>query len=265
MVLDAVGNPQTILLLGGTSEIGLAICERYLRNAHARIVLADLPNHPGQDKAVAQMKAAGAKSVEWIDFDGLDTASHPTVIDAASKDEGGGPRDIDVAIVAFGLLGNAEELWQNQRKAVQIAEINYTAAVSVGVLLGEKMRAQGFGQIIAMSSAAGERVRRSNFVYGSTKAGLDGFYLGLGEALKPSGVRVLVIRPGQVRTTTTIEHWKATGAKEAPFTVDKEYVAELAVSAAAKGKELVWAPGAFRYVMMVLRHIPRPIFRKLPI
>ena len=101
------------------------------------------------------------------------------MIDAAF--DGG---DVDVAIVAFGLLGDAEELWQNQRKAVQIAEINYTAAVSVGVLLGEKMRAQGFGQIIAMSSAAGERVRRSNFVYGSTKAGLDGFYLGLGEALR---------------------------------------------------------------------------------
>lgn len=260
MVLDATGNPQTILLLGGTSEIGLAICERYLRNAHARIVLADLPNHPGKDAAIAAMKAAGAKSVEWIDFDGTDTDGHPSVIDKAW-----GAGDVDVAIVAFGLLGNAEELWQDQRKAVQIAEINYTAAVSVGVLIGDKMRAQGFGQIIVMSSAAGERVRRSNFVYGSTKAGLDGFYLGLGEALREYGVRVLVIRPGQVRTRTTIEHWKATGAKEAPFTVDKEYVAELAVTASAKGKDLVWAPGAFRYVMMVLRHIPRPIFRKLPI
>ncbi len=154
MVFDATGNPQTILLLGGTSEIGLAICERYLRNAAARVVLADLPNHPKRDEAIAQMKAAGAKSVEWIDFDGVDTDSHPKVIDAAFA---GG--DIDVAIVAFGLLGDAEELWQNQRKAVQIAGINYTAAVSVGVLLGEKMRAQGFGQIIAMSSAAGERVR----------------------------------------------------------------------------------------------------------
>ena len=266
MVLDAVGNPQTILLLGGTSEIGLAICERYLRNAAARIVLAALPDDPLRDAAVAQMKAAGAKSVELIDFDAVDTESHPKVIDAAFQESTvGGPRDIDVAIVAFGLLGNAEELWQNQRKAVLIAEINYTAAISVGVLLGERMRAQGFGQIIAMSSAAGERVRRSNFVYGSTKAGLDGFYLGLGEALREFGVRVLVIRPGQVRTTTTIEHWKSTGTKEAPFTVDKEYVAALAVTASAKGKELVWAPGAFRYVMMVLRHIPRPIFRKLPI
>lgn len=254
MVLDAVGNPQTILLLGGTSEIGLAICDRYLRDAPARVVLAALPDDPGRQDAAAHVKAAGARSVELIDFDGLDTGSHPTMIDAAFA---GG--DVDVAIVAFGLLGDAEELWQNQRKAVQIAEINYTAAVSVGVLVGEKMREQGFGQIIAMSSAAGERVRRSNFVYGSTKAGLDGFYLGLGEALREYGVRVLVIRPGQVRTRMSAH------IKEAPLTVDKEYVAELAVSASAKGKELVWAPGAFRYVMMVLRHIPRPIFRKLPI
>jgi decaprenylphospho-beta-D-erythro-pentofuranosid-2-ulose 2-reductase len=253
-MLDAVGNPQTILLLGGTSEIGLAICERYLRDAPARIVLACLPDDPGRDDAVAQMKAAGARSVELIDFDAVETETHPKVIEEAFA---GG--DVDVAIVAFGLLGDAEELWQNQRKAVQIAEINYTAAVSVGVLLAEKMRAQGFGQIIAMSTVAGERVRRSNFVYGSTKAGLDGFYLGLGEAVRDHGVKVLVIRPGQVRTRMSAH------IKEAPLTVDKEYVAELAVNSAAKGKELVWAPPAFRYVMMVLRHVPRPIFRKLPI
>ncbi|AOS90399.1 decaprenylphospho-beta-D-erythro-pentofuranosid-2-ulose 2-reductase [Mycobacterium intracellulare] len=254
MVLDAVGNPQTILLLGGTSEIGLAICERYLQNAHARIVLAAMPNDPGRDAAVAQMKAGGARSVELIDFEATDPDTHPKMIDQAFANG-----DVDVAIVAFGILGDAEELWQNQHKAVLAAEINYTAAVSVGVLLAEKMRAQGFGQIIAMSSAAGERVRRSNFVYGSTKAGLDGFYLGLGEALREFGVRVLVIRPGQVRTRMSAH------VKEAPLTVDKEYVANLAVTAAAKGKELVWAPAAFRYVMMVLRHVPRPIFRKLPI
>ncbi len=254
MVLDAVGNPQAILLLGGTSEIGLAICERYLRNAHARIVLAAMPNDPGRDDAVAQMKAAGARSVELIDFEATDPESHPKTIDAAFA-----RGDIDVAIVAFGVLGDADELWQDQHKAVLAAEINYTAAVSVGVLLGEKMRAQGFGQIIAMSTVAGERVRRSNFVYGSSKAGLDGFYLGLAEALREYGVHVLVIRPGQVRTRMSAH------VKEAPLTVDKEYVANLAVTAAAKGKELVWAPAAFRYVMIVLRHIPRSVFRRLPI
>ncbi|OMC04739.1 decaprenylphospho-beta-D-erythro-pentofuranosid-2-ulose 2-reductase [Mycolicibacter heraklionensis] len=254
MVFDATGNPQSILLLGGTSEIGLAICARYLRNASASVVLACLPGDPGRDDAVAAMEAAGAKSVRIVDFDALDTASHPAMIDAAFSDG-----DIDVAIVAFGMDADAEELWHNQAKAVQVAQINYTAAVSVGVLLAGKMGAQGSGQIIAMSSVAGERVRRTNFVYGSTKAGLDGFYLGLGEALREDGVRVLVIRPGQVRTRFSAH------VKEAPLTVDKEDVAELAVAAAAKGKEIVWAPGAFRYVMMVLRHVPRALFRRLPI
>ena len=259
-MIDATGNPQTILLFGGTSEIGLAIVERYLKNSHARVILADLPNAPKRDAAIAQIEAAGAKEVVYLDFDALDTKSHPAVIESAWAQG-----DVDVAIVAFGILGDAEELWQNQSKAVLTAQINYTAAVSVGVLVGDKMKAQGFGQIIAMSSVAGERVRRSNFVYGSTKAGLDGFYLGLGEALREFGVRVLVIRPGQVRTTTTLEHWKATGAKEAPFTVDKEDVANQAVAAAAKGKELIWAPNPVRYLMAVIRHIPRSVFRKLPL
>jgi decaprenylphospho-beta-D-erythro-pentofuranosid-2-ulose 2-reductase len=253
-LINAVGNPQTLLLFGGTSEIGLAICAEYLKRGPARVILAALPDDPGREDAVAQMKAAGASSVDLIDFDALDTDSHAKVIDQAW-----GAGDVDVAIVAFGLDADAEELWQNQRLAVKVAGVNYTAGVSVGILAGEKMKAQGYGRIIAMSSVAGERVRRANFVYGSTKAGLDGFYLGLGEALRPHGVRVLVIRPGQVRTRFSAH------VKEAPMTVDKEDIATLAVAASDKGKELVWAPGQFRFVMMILRHIPRPIFRKLPI
>ncbi|RJO77108.1 decaprenylphospho-beta-D-erythro-pentofuranosid-2-ulose 2-reductase [Nocardia panacis] len=253
-MINAVGNPQSILLLGGTSEIGLAIVAEYLRKSPARVVLAALPGDPLRAESVAQMEAAGASEVHVVDFDALDTDSHPKVIESAW--DGG---DVDVAIVAFGADGDAEELWQNQAKAVKIAEINYTASVSVGVLLGQKFKAQGFGRIIAMSSVAGERVKRANFVYGSSKAGLDGFYLGLGEALRPYGPRVLVVRPGQVRTKFSAH------VKEAPLTVNKEDVAALAVSASNRGKELVWAPGPFRFVMMILRHIPRPIFRRLPI
>jgi hypothetical oxidoreductase in mprA 5region len=121
------------------------------------------------------------------------------------------------------------------------------------------MKAQGHGQIIAMSSVAGERVRRSNFVYGSTKAGLDGFYRNLGEALSKDGVHVLVIRPGQVRTRMSA------GVKEAPLTVNKEDVAQMAVDAVDKHKTLIWAPPLFRFVMMGLKHIPAPLFRLLPI
>lgn len=253
-MIDATGNPNKILLLGGTSEIGLAICAEYLGHAPATVVLACQPGDPLADAAARQLRDAGAKDVVVLDFDAAAFDTHAAVLDAAWAGA-----DVDVAIVAFGLLGNAEELWQDHAKAVQIAQVNYTGAVSVGVLLGERMRAQGYGQIIAMSSAAGVKVRRSNFVYGSTKAGLDGFYRNLGQALEPYGPKVLVIRPGQVRTRMSA------GVKEAPLTVDKEDVAKLAVDAARRGRELVWAPPAFEFVMHGLQHIPGPIFRKLPI
>ncbi|XVX21860.1 decaprenylphospho-beta-D-erythro-pentofuranosid-2-ulose 2-reductase [Actinomycetota bacterium] len=253
-MINAVGTPQKLLLLGGTSEIGLAICEEYLKRGPMTVVLASLPADPLREDAAEQLHRAGARAVEVIDFDALDTESHPAVIERAWQDG-----DVDVAIVAFGILGDNEQQWQDQQAAVLACDLNFTGAVSVGVLLGQRMKAQGFGQIIAMSSAAGERVRRSNFVYGATKAGLDGFYLNLGEALEDYGPRVLVIRPGQVRTRMSA------GVKEAPLTVDKEDVARMAVAAADKGKSLIWAPAAFQGVMMVLRHVPRPVFKRLPI
>lgn len=255
-MINAVGVPQSLLLLGGTSEIGLAICEEYLQQGPMRVILACLPGDPGVEDARAQMTAAGATAVEVVDFDAAATDTHPEALRRCFAAGAGG--DVDVAIVAFGLLGENEELWTDQSKAVQIAQINYTGAVSVGVLLAEKMKAQGYGRIIAMSSAAGLRARRSNFVYGSTKAGLDSFYTGLGYALAEHCVDVLVIRPGQVRTRMSAH------VKEAPLTVNKDEVARIAVKNSGRDKGAVFAPAAFGGVMAVLTHVPRPIFRKLP-
>ncbi len=253
-MIDATGNPQTVLLLGGTSEIGLAIVKEYLAKQPLRVVLGVQPGDELADATVADLTAAGATDVTALDFDAVDFDSHPGVIDAAWRIS-----DIDVAIVAFGLLGDAEELWQDQAKAVRAAQVNYTGAVSVGVLLGQKMKAQGYGQIIAMSTVAGELVRRSNFVYGSTKSGLDSFYRLLGEALAPFGPKVLVVRPGQVRTRMSAH------MKEAPLTVDAEELATQVVDAARKGAKLIWVPAPFKFVMIALKHIPAPIFRLLPL
>ena len=251
-MINAVGNPQTLLLLGGTSEIGLAIVEEYLRKAPARVILAALPGDPRREDAVAQAKAAGATQVDLIDFDALDTASHPAVIDQAWKDG-----DVDIAIVAFGLDADAEELWQNQSKAVRVAEVNYTAAVSVGVLVGERMKAQGFGRIIAMSSVAGERVKRANFVYGSTKAGLDAFTQGLGDRLAGSGASVMAVRPGFVRTSMT-EHMD-----DGPMATTADAVAKDIVTGLRHGAHTVWSPAKLRYVFAVLKVLPRPVWRRL--
>ena len=253
-MIDATGHPQTILLLGGTSEIGRAIIAEYLSQRPSRVILGVRPGDPIAAQVADELKAYGASQVDILDFDATATDAHPGVIDAAWA-----MADVDVAIVAFGVLGDAEQLWQDQAAAVREAQVNYTGAVSVGVLLGQKMKAQGYGQIIVMSSVAGELVRRSNFVYGSTKAGLDGFYRMLGEALKPYGPKVLVVRPGQVRTRMSA------GIKEPPLTANKEDVAKEIVVAARKGETLIWAPPAFRFIMMALKHVPAPLFRLLPL
>ncbi|OLT17557.1 decaprenylphospho-beta-D-erythro-pentofuranosid-2-ulose 2-reductase, partial [Pseudonocardia sp. CNS-139] len=167
--------------------------------------------------------------------------------------------DIDVAVVAFGLLGDNEKAWTDVDTAVELAQVNYTASVSVGVALAENLREQGHGHIVALSSVAGERARRSNFVYGSTKAGFDTFYSGLTEALRPLGVGVTVVRPGFVKSRMT------EGLTPAPLAVTPEAVAAIAVDAVRNRRELVWAPAQMRLVMSVLRHLPRAVFRRLPV
>jgi decaprenylphospho-beta-D-erythro-pentofuranosid-2-ulose 2-reductase len=243
-VIDAVGNPQSILLLGGTSEIGLATVEAFASDRPLRVVLAGRPSER-LDSAKARLEARGC-AVEVIPFDAREGD-----VEVVAKAFTGG--DIDVALVAFGLLGDNEKAWTDVATAVELAQVNYTAAVGVGVALGERMTAQGHGSIVAFSSVAGERARRSNFVYGSTKAGLDAFYSGLTEALRPVGVHVTV-------------HTRMTeGLKPAPLSTTPEAVAAVVVDAVRTRKELVWAPAPLRFVMSALRHVPRPIFRRLPI
>lgn len=252
-MLNAVGQAQNILLLGGTSEIGLGIVAEFLSRGPARVTLAARKDSPRISTAVDQIKAAGASEVEVVDFDATDFDSHPATIDAAFAHG-----DVDVAIVAFGTLGDQEALWQDQAAAVASAQTNYTGPVSVGVLLGQRFREQGHGTIVALSSVAGVRVRRSNFVYGASKAGLDGFYTQLGEALRGSGAKVLVVRPGQVRTKMSA------GTKEAPLTVDIDDVAEATVEGVIKGRDIIFVHPAFEAVAAVFNVIPRQIFRRLP-
>jgi decaprenylphospho-beta-D-erythro-pentofuranosid-2-ulose 2-reductase len=251
-VIDAVGTIQSLLLLGGTSDIGLAIARRYAATKPLRVVLAGRPSER-LDAAGQELRDLGC-TVEQIEFDAAVPRTHEDAIRTAF-DKG----DIDVAVVAFGILGDAERAWTDVDHAVEMAEINYVGAVSAGVALGQALRTQGHGVIVTMSSVAGERPRRSNFVYGSTKAGMDAFYTGLGEALRPHGVKVLVVRPGFVRTKMT------EGLEPAPLSVTADEVADAVVGAVRRGTELIWVPTPLRAVMSGLRHLPRPVFRRLPI
>jgi decaprenylphospho-beta-D-erythro-pentofuranosid-2-ulose 2-reductase len=253
-VKDALGQVQSILVLGGSSDIALATCRELARRRAPRIVLA-ARKPESCDAATAELRAAGASEVHVVPFDATDFPSHETFVRTTFDTFG----DFDVVLVAFGVLGDQERAEHDPAAALEIVQSNYTGVVSVTVPLVERLRAQGHGSLVLLSSVAGERVRRSNFVYGSSKAGVDGYYQGLAASLAGSGVRVTIVRPGFVHTKMTA------GLEAAPLSVTPEQVADAIVRAIARGTEIVWVPPAFRFVMMVLRHLPRAVFRRLPL
>lgn len=239
-----------ILVLGGASELGLAIAGELMKTAPADLVLAGRSTSRNKDSAIATMHDAGAISVRWLDFDASDPAGHPGTLEAAFD------RPVDIAIVAFGLLDDPAT-WRDHGATVELAQTNYVGALSVGALLAQKMSAQGHGQIIALSSVAGERTRRSNFVYGSSKAGMDGYFLQLGEAVKSAGVKVLVVRPGAVNGRMTA------GRKPVPMSVTPAQVAQATVRGLRRGKAMIRVPASFTPLMAVYRNLPAGLAGRL--
>ncbi len=252
-MMDALGEPQSVLVLGGTSDIALATIRLLPRGRLRRVVLAGRAS-AGLDAAVRALTAVGIPGVVSVEFDATKTESHGAVIDSVF-DEG----DVDLVILAFGRLGDQLEGEANPDLAVAVATTNYTGAVSVGLHVARRLRAQGHGALVVLSSVAADRARRTNFIYGSAKAGLDAFAQGLGDALHGSGASVLVVRAGFVRSRMT------TGLKEAPLTIDPEDVGATIIGALRTGRETVYSPGPLKYVMAGVKSLPRAVFRKLPI
>ena len=248
---DALGEPQSILVLGGTSEIALATVRQMPRARLRRVVLAGRPS-PDRDAAVEALTKSGIVGVIAVDFDAAEPTSHQAFVDAVF-DAG----DIDVTLLAFGVLADQEAAEADPTIAVTMATVNYTGAVSVGLHVARRLKQQGHGSLVVFSSVAGDRPRRANFVYGSTKAGLDAFARGLGDALHGSGAHVLVVRPGMVRTRMS------KGMPEAPMTTDPVTVGRIVVDALRKGRETVYAPAPLAILMTGLRHLPRPVFRRI--
>lgn len=165
--------------------------------------------------------------------------------------------DLDVAIVAFGQLGDADQLAADASAAVALIDVNFTGAVSICTVLAAQFRRQGHGRLVLLSSVAGERVRKANYVYGATKAGIDGFAQGLGDALAGSGASVLIVRPGWVHSKMTA------GSEPKPLATTPEAVAAATVKALRTGRRVVWVPAALRPLMAIARHLPTPLWRRL--
>jgi len=244
---------KRILLLGGASELGLAIVAELLQTdmSPTAVLLAGRPSSAHREQALAQVRQAGAVRVGWLDFDAEAVDDHQRVLDAAFRER------VDVAIVAFGILGD-RQTWRDHEATLRLVRTNYVGAVSVGVLLAQRLAAQGGGQLVALSSMAGERVRRTNLVYGSTKAGMDGFYLQLGVELAAAGVQVLVVRPGLAVGRMTA------GRRRKPLSTTPEQVAPATVRALAAGRPKVRVPAAFNVISVIFRNLPAAVANRLP-
>jgi decaprenylphospho-beta-D-erythro-pentofuranosid-2-ulose 2-reductase len=249
---DAFGSPQSVLVLGGTSDIAQSIV-RVLVSRRARTVVLAGRDRSRLESFAGDLMAQGAATVETVVFDALDATSHRSLVDDVFRRHG----DIDLVLFAFGTLGDKDTVHEDPEAAAEVASVNYVGAVSLGIAVAANLRRQGHGTIVALCSVAGMRVRRDNFVYGSAKAGMDAFFQGLDHALAGSGARVMIVRPGFVRTRMT------EGLRPAPFATTAEEVARQTVRGLEVQAAVVWVPPVLRSVMGLMRLLPRPVFRRI--
>jgi short-subunit dehydrogenase len=244
---DTTGS---VVIFGGRSEIGLEVAKRLAPGSE--VVLAAR----GSDRLAAEVAAlsdAGASAVHVCEFDADDLGGHDRIVRSIVDQHG----PIGTAVVAFGILGDQARAEVDAAHAAAIVHTDFTAQVSLLTALAATMRAADGGAIVVFSSIAGARVRRANYVYGSAKAGLDGFARGLTDALHGTGVHVLLVRPGFVIGRMT------DGMSPAPLSSTPGQVADATVAALRRGRSEVWVPRSLGLLALGLRLTPRFVWRRL--
>jgi len=254
-VRNALNQFQSILLVGGTSDIGVAAVSQLCTPVTRHVVLACRDVEAGAVVAADLGGGHPGLVVDVVPYEAELPDTHLQFVDDVVARVG----DLDLAIFAVGVLGDQERFDEDPISAARATSTNTVAGVSTCLALASRMRQQGHGALVVLSSVAGERVRRANFVYGASKAGLDAFAQGLGDALVGSGVSVLIVRPGFVRSSMT------EGMEPAPFASTPGAVATAIAAGLRSRRRIVWVPGILRVVFVVFRHLPTFVWRRLPI
>src|ERR1700722_4198379 len=243
------GRLSRVLLLGGTSEIGLAILSALDLGPDTEVILA------GRDPQ--RLEAAGkslGRPVEVAEYDAMQTDSHQAFADQVCA--GGVP---DLVIAATGVLIGQERVQRDGGMAAPMIETNFPGPVTALLAFGEAMRRRGSGTIVVLSSVAAVRPRKFNSVYGATKAGLDAFARGYADSLHGTGVRVLLVRPGFVTGRMT-EGMKAAPLATTPEKVGAAVAGALRGEGQGGGKSVVWVPAPLAGLATVMKLVPRPVW-----
>ena len=244
--LDAHGRPQTVLLLGARSDIGEAIVRRLVDGGAHTVILA------GREPVESKLEDLPVE-IDTVTFDAADTAGHESFFAEVFERHPA----IDLVVVAFGVLHDQGDAERQPERAVDMARVNYAGAASAMLHVSKHLRHMGKGNIVVLSSVAGMVPRRSNFAYGSSKAAIDFLARGLQESLLGSGVDVLIVRPGFVRSAMTAH------LQPVRFAVGPESVAEAVVAGIAGRRRVVWVPPILRWVMLAVRVLPSRVVQRL--
>lgn len=239
-----------LLILGGNSDIGLATAHTFAeRGEVTRITLASR-EMPLLEKRAKDLAVRYGVETAALPFDALDFAGHAAFFQGLDQAP-------DIVIAAFGVLGDQEKDQSDWKGAERVINVNFLGVVSCFEIAAAAMEARGGGVLIGISSVAGVRGRKKNYIYGAAKAGMNAFLSGLRQRLAGRGVRVITVMPGFTRT-------KMTDGLEMPerLTADSEEVARDIHKAFKGGADVVYSTWIWRYVMWIIRHLPEPIFKK---
>jgi decaprenylphospho-beta-D-erythro-pentofuranosid-2-ulose 2-reductase len=250
---NTFGQPQSVVVLGGSSDIARALTKRLCKSRAHTVVLAGR-NQKLLDESAEEAKDYGATTTDTVLFDAEDVSDAARVVAEAFEKVRG---DVDLVVVAVGLLGDQFAQENDATAAASVALINFAWPVAALAEIRRRLVEQGHGRILVMSSVAAIRIRRVAYLYGGAKAGLDRLCDGLADSLDGTGVTLQILRPGVVRTRMT------EGLPAIPFTTGPEEVANYVMKGLASNERVIWSPPALRYAFGVLRHLPKPIWRKV--
>jgi decaprenylphospho-beta-D-erythro-pentofuranosid-2-ulose 2-reductase len=242
-------NTGTLLVLGATSDIGIAIASAFAREHFSLILAGRDEEYLGRiQNDLAIREKADAKVVA---FNATEYASHRAFYESLD------PKP-DVCVCVFGYLGQQHEAENDWTETSKIIDVNYKGAVSVLNIVAEDFARKGRGTIIGVSSVAGDRGRQSNFIYGSAKAAFTTYLSGLRNKLFPKGVHVITVKPGFVDTKMTEDL-----DLPAMLTAQPEKVGEEVYHAFEKKKDVIYVLPAWRLIMLVIVSLPEFIFKRI--
>ena len=240
---------KSLLVIGAKSDIGIAIAHRFAKEGYDVQLAARNSNILKND--CSDIKIRYGVDATFHEFDALNISLHGKFISSL-------PKIPDVAIYSIGTLGKQKENGKNIVQSIEIIRINFEGLVSIFGYLANHFQERGSGSLIGISSVAGDRGRATNYVYGSSKAGLSAFLSGLRNRMYPYGVNVITVKPGFVKT-------KMTSHINLPkkLTTSSQKVANAIYLAYKYKKDIIYVKPIWKYIMQLIKLIPESFFKRM--